>query len=308
MKTEDKKYHYVYRITNIIQNRHYIGVHSSNIDPYKDFGIKYKSSGNSSFIKHQKEYPEQYIYQILEFFNTRKLATEYEVFLHIRYNVGKNPNFYNGRNQSSSDWDNTGKVKLNDGEKEIFSKLEDVEMHKSNGFIEGRLPMAEIQKYKLSVSHTGKILTQEHKDNIGRSGKGVPKSQEMKQNLSATRKGMIYINNGVVEKIINPTDLQFYIEDGYSEGKLPMPDYHREAIAKGSVGKPGTTKGKIRINNGKQEKLIFEDELESYIQQGWVKGNKLERKPTDFSNRKGTTTGKIGINMVLKINLFLMKI
>lgn len=36
-----KKFHYVYRITNTKINKHYYGVRSSNIEPYKDLGIKY---------------------------------------------------------------------------------------------------------------------------------------------------------------------------------------------------------------------------------------------------------------------------
>lgn len=296
MKTEDKKYHYVYRITNIIQNRHYIGVHSSNIDPYKDFGIKYKSSGNSSFIKHQKENPEQYIYQILEFFDTRKIAMDYERFLHIQYDVGKNPNFYNGRIQASSNWDTFGKIKLNNGDKEIFSKLEDIEIHKSNGFTEGCLPMQEIQKFKLSLAHSGKILTEEHKENISKSTKGTTKSETMKCRLSETRKGMIYINNNSIEKIIPSFELYEYIEEGWNEGKLPMPEHHKEAISKGSIGKSGTITSKIRINNGEIEKFILKDELEYYTSLGWLKGNNSNRKAVDYSNRKGTTSGKIGIN------------
>ena len=35
------KKHYVYRITNKIENKHYYGVRSCKIDPKLDLGIKY---------------------------------------------------------------------------------------------------------------------------------------------------------------------------------------------------------------------------------------------------------------------------
>ena len=75
-----------------------------------------------------------------------------------------------------------------------------------------------------------------------------------------------------------------------------MPEHHKEAISKGSIGKSGTITSKIRINNGEIEKFILKDELEYYTSLGWLKGNNSNRKAVDYSNRKGTTSGKIGIN------------
>ena len=37
------KYHYTYRITNIILNLHYYGVHSTNLIPKNDIGFEYFS-------------------------------------------------------------------------------------------------------------------------------------------------------------------------------------------------------------------------------------------------------------------------
>ena len=39
----DDKFHYVYRITNIVENKHYYGSRTSKINPYDDLGKKYFS-------------------------------------------------------------------------------------------------------------------------------------------------------------------------------------------------------------------------------------------------------------------------
>ena len=42
--TSDTIYHYVYRITNLINNKHYYGKRSSKIEAKLDLGLKYHSS------------------------------------------------------------------------------------------------------------------------------------------------------------------------------------------------------------------------------------------------------------------------
>lgn len=350
----------MYRITNIKENKHYIGAHSSNIEPSLDLGIKYKSTSKDfDFMKDQKVNTQDYIYQILDYFGTREEALQREMYLHELYNVDLNESFYNIRKQSSSTWDNTGNrkiakkiskankgriginngvvnkyIKLNEIEKylndgwikgglprseevkikckdgninntfitngmiELSVKIYEVDEYRILGFSEGRLPMKDLQKFKISLSHLNKVLTDEHKDNIGEATKGKPKSQCMKNKLSETRTGMIYINNSNIEKIITPLDINEYLEDGWILGKLTMSKSHRESISKNSIGKPGTTTGKIFINNSFIEKTIFEEELNNYILAGWIKGRKsrTEESKCKLKGRKGSTAGKIGIN------------
>jgi hypothetical protein len=359
-----KKYHYVYRITNKIEKKHYIGVRSCNIDPYLDLGKEYKGTSlDSDFLKDQNENPQNYIYQILNFFENRKDAIKREMYLHEIYKVDLNESFYNIRKQGSTKWDNAGNKKIakkisiankgriviNNGEVKKHIKPEEFEhylqdgwikggvspspevilkMSISNsdtiymnnniieirleqneideyrilGFTEGRLPMKDIQKFQLFLSHTGKTLTGEHKENIGIGGKGIKKSEQMKMKLSETRTGMIYINNGEKEKIIQPYDLQTYIYDGWEEGKLPMPDSHKQAISEASFGKPGTTTGKISVVKNNIVKYISQSELDNYLSDGWVQGGKKFSQETKekLKGRKGSTAGRIGINNNIK--------
>lgn len=89
-------YHYVYRITNIVKNKHYYGKRSSNIEPKLDLGIKYFSSSRvKDFIEDQKINPNNYKYKIIKVFNNSKHAHKFESKIHIRLKVDRNPNFYN---------------------------------------------------------------------------------------------------------------------------------------------------------------------------------------------------------------------
>lgn len=103
------KYHYVYRITEIIKRKHYYGVRTSKVEPLNDLGIKYfSSSRDKEFIKDQKENPQNYRYKIIMVFTARKDAIKLEIKLHNKFNVGVNESFYNRSKQTSVGWDTTG--------------------------------------------------------------------------------------------------------------------------------------------------------------------------------------------------------
>lgn len=93
---KNNKYHYVYRITNIIENKHYYGVRSSKIDPMLDIGKKYFSSSRDlAFKQDQKNNKQNYKYKVVAIFNNRSAAEIREAFLHNLYDVRNNSKFYN---------------------------------------------------------------------------------------------------------------------------------------------------------------------------------------------------------------------
>lgn len=97
--TSEYIYHYVYRITNIIEKKHYYGKRSSKIEPKLDLGFKYFGSPsgktNSWIVKDQKENPASYRYKIIRICDSAGAAHKLEAKLHNRCNVAKNENFYN---------------------------------------------------------------------------------------------------------------------------------------------------------------------------------------------------------------------
>lgn len=104
-----KKYHYVYRITNLVTNMHYYGDRSCNCLPVDDLGIKYFSSFSESwFKKDQLKNPQNYKYKIIKIFETcREDAKKLEVKLHARFDVRNHDRFINKANQTTSGFMNT---------------------------------------------------------------------------------------------------------------------------------------------------------------------------------------------------------
>lgn len=106
---EDNKYHYVYRITNIVENKHYYGKRSSSVDPYEDLGRIYLSSStDKNFILEQKQTPEKFKYKIIKCFYSSTAALLGEIYLHNKFNVNLNHKFYNKAKVTSSKFDVTG--------------------------------------------------------------------------------------------------------------------------------------------------------------------------------------------------------
>lgn len=98
-----QKYHYVYRITNLIRNKHYYGSRTSKNEPINDLGVNYfSSSSDKEFIEDQQNNPKNYKYVIVRIFETRNEALLFESHLHFKFNVAKNKNFYNKSNVTST--------------------------------------------------------------------------------------------------------------------------------------------------------------------------------------------------------------
>ena len=180
-----KKFHYVYRITNTKEHKHYIGAHSSNILPEYDLGVKYfTSSRDGDFIKDQKENGKDYIYQVLEFFDSRKEAIDREMYLHEIYAVDKNINFYNRKKQGSNKFDTSGYVLCEDVlGKNIMIKKED--------------PRYKTIYFPKRPSCIKETLPEEHKNKISKSLTGVKHSSERIESNRLAQLGRIPWNKDI---------------------------------------------------------------------------------------------------------------
>lgn len=151
-----EKYHYVYRITNIRENKHYYGVRGSVLEPKLDLGVKYfSSSTDKSFINEQKENKSIFKYKIIKQFNSREEAVDLEIKLHTKFDVGVNKSFYNKSKQTSKGWDVSGKKFTNP--KKGFKMM-------NNGIDFRFIHPLEIQYYKdLGYKLGGRALSEEHR-------------------------------------------------------------------------------------------------------------------------------------------------
>lgn len=104
-------YHYVYRITNTVDSKHYYGSRSSSVHPTKDLGkLYFSSSTDTLFVKDQKIHPQHYKYKIVAIYKNRVDALALEAKLHQKFDVKSNPSFYNKANQTSSKFSTASRV------------------------------------------------------------------------------------------------------------------------------------------------------------------------------------------------------
>ena len=86
---DDNKYHFTYKITNKINNKYYYGKHTT-----RKLNDKYKGSGLQLLAAYNKYGIENFIFEILEFYNSEQQLRDAEKAL-ITETVIKDPNSYN---------------------------------------------------------------------------------------------------------------------------------------------------------------------------------------------------------------------
>lgn len=195
------KYHYVYRITNLKENKHYYGCRTTKIKPVNDLGFKYLSSStDKEFKTKQKERPWQFKYKIIKIYETREQAINFEIKLHNYFDVGKNPNFYNRAKQTSTGWDTTGSKFPTIGlsnKKRIVGKEAREKISKTH---KGK-QVSEETKLKMSKSFTGRKYSEEHNKKLSISKQNP--SKETRENLSLGAKNRKYSDEGRKKRSIS---------------------------------------------------------------------------------------------------------
>lgn len=220
MQHPDFKNNFVYLIYNKINRRMYIGVKSSDQDPYSVIGVTYFSSSvDKDFLQDQKCNPDHYRYKVLANFSNRKDAVNLEVALHERYDVAKNPRFYNLAKQTTTRFDaprteeNNRKVseslkrhyathpetraKISEASKRMWQKPERMAFHLAQ--VTGRKHTEESRK-KMSAALKGKYTgekssfwgkkhTEEYKEKMSQLLKGRKVSDETKAKISKANRG-----------------------------------------------------------------------------------------------------------------------
>lgn len=154
-------YHYVYRITNKVTNKHYYGKRSSKkVKPVDDLGKRYfSSSTDKSFIRDQKDNPQNYKYKIVSLHSTAAEAIKKEIKLHCKFDVGVNLKFYNKVKQTSVGFDMTGCTRPQKDKQEIKidkRKLPKTEESKKliSLLLKG-IKRTDLQKINYSISKQG---------------------------------------------------------------------------------------------------------------------------------------------------------
>jgi hypothetical protein len=211
-----KKYYYVYKITNNPLNKHYIGYTSCDYLPTNHIGFKYfSSSKDTQFKVDQKQNPQNYKYEVIETFKTRKEAIKLEIELHKKYNVALNPLFYNLSEQRSIGFyfDRTGE---NNG---MYAKHHTKESKKKisgeNNGMYGKIPWNKGKKYiveSMSGENNpmyGKIPWNKGKKYTVESMSGENSPSPKKINIFDNKDKLMYYSHGNFKKICTMNNLPF---------------------------------------------------------------------------------------------------
>ena len=131
-----------------------------------------------------------------------------------------------------------GRVHINNGIKMKYIYKENLNEYLNNGWILGELP---------------KIYSEE-------------KKKEISKKISEKIKGKIYIHKDKQNKMINISELDNYIKDGWVKGQY-----------KTRVNKISTL-GTKWMNNDIINKNVPNDDVENYLKNGWILGMKRKNK------------------------------
>ena len=90
--------HYTYNIINKTNGKYYIGMRSTEVEPKNDIGVNYfGSSCNKEFKQALKEDKSNFIYKVIETYDSKEDAYKGEKRIHQKINVMKDPASYNLR-------------------------------------------------------------------------------------------------------------------------------------------------------------------------------------------------------------------
>lgn len=240
----------IYRTTNLINGRMYIGQHlvsedyDGSFDGYLGSGTLLKKAiqyyGESSFER----------ITLRECYSREELNEAEEYYLRL-YDCATNPTYYNLINDAHLGGRNSGYHHDEDTKKKIG---------KHSG-----------------ESRKGKSLSESHKASISKSLSTPDNRERQSKSIS----GRIKINNGEVEKLITPNELPYYLSQGFKKGRLPSVI---ESMSEGNKGKSRgrnenqarlvseAHKGRIAVSRGEETRKIYPEDLEEYLADGWTRG------------------------------------
>lgn len=174
------KYNYTYKITNIVTNEFYVGVRSCDCEIEDD---KYMGSSSIWTRVYVKEHRKELKKEIIETFETRKLANYAEVKL--LKSVENDPLCINQYFDFTPDVTGTKQTP------EWIKKR--IKYGKENGMF-GKHHSEETKK-RISEKLKGRVMTEEHKEKIRQAELGKKVSLETREKISKIRSKKRHIEN-----------------------------------------------------------------------------------------------------------------
>lgn len=248
-------YGYIYKTTNIINNKIYIGQHKVTND---SFDNNYFGSGKL-LIEAIKNYGlENFKCEILEWCDSADELNKKEIYYIALYKSTTKNNNYN----------------ISDGG--FVPRLSG----EANGNYGKHRPRTEEEKRHLSDVTKGHkpTFTGNHTDDskrkIGEKTRlnNLSRDSSIYKKSSETAKGNKMMNKDGKCVRVHPKDFDEYLNNGWVFGGLSRKGKYKNRNQR--KPKSCTTKDTVGINNGILNKFIPKDDLDKYLSLGWKKGLK----------------------------------
>jgi len=191
---KDNRLYYVYRITDTETNEHYYGSRKSILkNPLKDL-LNYNSSSKrkKDIIKNK----EKYKFKIVRVFDNIGDKIIFESFLHSKFNVKSNNNFFNESNQTPFGFDTTGKEPWNKGRVDLggykhTNKRESWSVERKKKLSEKMLGHKKISNRNYSDVSKDKVVVVDKNGNKSK----IDKSEWNKETHTSISKGSLTVTD-----------------------------------------------------------------------------------------------------------------
>lgn len=298
------KFGYIYKITNLINGKIYIGKRQS-----ATFDSHYWGSGTHITRAIKKYGKENFDREIIEWCQSLEEIVSREMYWIAKLDA-QNPDV--GYNLSKGGLGSAGCT----WSEESREKLRQYKGPKSPNW--GRCPTEEHRQH-LSEAHKGKVLSEEHKQKISDANTGKVRSQETREKISKALTGVsknvgtdnpFYgkhwteeqkaSNGSAIKAALSNPEVRLKMSESHKGKQLPREQV--EKIRAANTGKKRTPEqrakmsksqkghavsdsmreflqnigaGRIWIHNKEgKTKMIYPEEFDSYSREGWLKGRK----------------------------------
>ena len=270
-------YGYIYKTTNLITNKIYIGQKHSNIF----LGSNYLGSGKKLKDAVKCYGKDNFKVELIEEIETKELMDEREIYWISYYNSTNKEIGYN-----LSEGGNVNRTLIGENNP-FYGKHHNEETRKkmsehNSHFMLGKHHSEEAKK-KISEGNKSKVVSQETRNKLSENAKTNPNygmrgkqvSDDVKEKISLAKKskpskvkGKIHITNDVEDKMIDVEELDYYLKNGWRKGRKKFSKSACNNISNGHKGLiPYNKNGKWLNKNGVNKCVKF-NEIENLINDG----------------------------------------
>ena len=288
------KYHYFYKIINLINNHFYYGIHSTN-----NLDDGYMGSGSRLHHAYKKYGIENFKKEILKYFDTREELAQYEADVVTEelvldencYNISCGGEKFNTLNSITVKDKNNNcfRCKINDpkwinGEYESVSKnmvtcFDNLEQK----YIQITKELFNINKNRYSGLQHGKVIVS-LKGGNKKEFFAIDKKDYDKNIYETVSSGKIVVKdkNGKIF-IVSKDDERYksgklqFIQKGKKHSEETKQKMHETHLKNNhQQGEKNSQFGTCWIHNNNENKKIKKEQLKEYISNGWIKGRKMK--------------------------------